>query len=173
MPVATVPTVFTRMCCFAYSIARLRVTASRPLLAIIGTAEFIPAIGWPTHRRSDIVRDRPVSERWISSRNRCLRQSGVSDSPTIALFAHGDDPPNDSWYSERRQQRASYGALNFEMLGGSACVYGSPLRTHRCLCGTSFFDCHGTSEYTPPNGNGQKPQDSTTQIMIDVQPRSM
>jgi hypothetical protein len=68
MPVATVATVFTRMCCFAYSIARLRVTASRPPLAIIGTAEFIPAIGWPTHRRSDIVRDRPVSERNDSRR---------------------------------------------------------------------------------------------------------
>jgi hypothetical protein len=48
--VSTMPgaTAFTRICCFAYSIPRLRVATSRPPLVIIGTAEFIPAIGWPT-----------------------------------------------------------------------------------------------------------------------------
>jgi hypothetical protein len=41
-------TAFTLMRCFAYSIARLRATASRPPFLIIGTAEFTPAIGCAT-----------------------------------------------------------------------------------------------------------------------------
>jgi hypothetical protein len=46
MGVATTPgaTAFTPMPCFAYSIARLRVTAS---WRSSGTTQFIPAIGWP------------------------------------------------------------------------------------------------------------------------------
>src|SRR5712671_4429212 len=48
--VSTMPgaTAFTRIPCFTYSIARLRVTASRPPFVIIGTAEFAPAIGCST-----------------------------------------------------------------------------------------------------------------------------
>ena len=38
-------TAFTRMPSFAYSSARLRVTAFRPPLVIIGTAAVMPAIG--------------------------------------------------------------------------------------------------------------------------------
>ena len=48
--VSTTPgaTTFTRMPSFAYSIARLRVTAFRPPFVIIGTAALIPAIGLST-----------------------------------------------------------------------------------------------------------------------------
>ena len=43
-----------RMCSFAYSLARLRVTASRPPLVIMGTEAFTPAMGFaPLYQTDD------------------------------------------------------------------------------------------------------------------------
>ncbi len=47
-------TAFTRMPRFAYSSAKLRVTASRPPFVIIGTAAFTPAMGCSTRGGRDV-----------------------------------------------------------------------------------------------------------------------
>jgi hypothetical protein len=66
-------TALKRMCCFAYSIARLRVAASMPPLVIIATGPGAPAIGLSTVEAVMLTMLPPVFCASVCFTTRCVR----------------------------------------------------------------------------------------------------